>query len=390
MAKAFHFLTKFLNNISSEIDFFKAPINFKLNQQNKLSTSSGSILSLAIIIFISIIIFESDLFQKKHPKVLTSNLKTLKSEKINLISKIIAFGLQNDEGKAFLDYTVYSTNFKILVKNQANNYEVEERILKIHECEEKDFNKENKKLFDELSLKNNFCTNNSETLEIEGYWDEASLIYLMVELNICDNITMNGKCKSIEEIRKFMEIYNNFNIYIQNSYIDYNDFNEPIKSFIENQYVYIDLKYRKMMEILFKKASLSTDHGLIFENYLNLNEVIIDEKKSDFIMINNVETGTNLFRFELYASKNSLKIERTYERLSDLVAKLGGILKILMALGYIFTNVELKYRVLKIFLIALFKIPGRSNFLVKKKIKLKFYRQGQYRGETAIFYFRFF
>lgn len=358
---AFYYLfVKFLKNTSRSIDFFKAPINFKLKQQSKLTTTSGSVFSIAIIIFISIFIFESDLFQKKHPKVLSSNLKTFKSEKINLNKKIIAFGLQNEEGKAFLDNSIYTATFKILVKNENKNFEVEEKVLQTHECKEEDFNYQNKNLFEELSLKNNFCPNRSENLEVEGYWDEASLGYLMVELNICDNITMNGTCKSLNEIRKFMEIYNNFNIYIQNSYIDYHDYNKPIKSIIENDYVYIDHNYRKIMQILFKKSSLSTDHGLSFEDFSDLNEVIIDEKKSDFIIINNAESGTNLLRFELYASKNSLRIERSYEKLSDLVAKLGGLLKVFMAMGYIFTNLELRYQVLKIFLNAFFQIPEKG------------------------------
>ena len=82
-------------------------------------------------------------------------------------------------------------------------------------------------------------------------------------------------------------------------------------------------------------------------------------------MIENVESGTNLFRFELYASKNSLRVERSYERLSDLIAKLGGILKVLMTLGYVFTNLELRYRVLKIFLNSLFKIPEKGKIIEK-------------------------
>lgn len=356
MKKIIPMLKKVINFASEEIDFFKSQIFLQINEKNKISTKTGVILSFSIMVFLIVIFSRSDVFEKRSPRILSSNFPSKVRESVRLASKILAIGLQDDEGKGIIDESIYSIRVKLLSKNEKTLFDVKEEIFDVHVCQQEDF--KNNNIYDELNLKNNYCFNENSSFNLEGYWDERRLNYLAIELIICENKTLKGTCKSLQEIKDFIKKQNNFNIYFENIIVDPQDYLKPLKTVIQNEYNLVDINYKKIVELTFKNVYISTNQGFLFDHNAYINDISLDEKKIDFFLTEDILQEVILFRFEIYASKNVFRMERNYEKISDLMAKLGGILKFLMAMSYFFINLELKYSLTKIFLKSLFRLPS--------------------------------
>ena len=171
-------------------------------------------------------------------------------------------------------------------------------------------------------MKDNFCVDRKEKIELGGYWDEGKVKFLKIELNICDNATLNGMCKEYEEIKQIFLRKNTFNIYFENSVLDVNSYSNSVHRTVQNKYKSIDLNFKKIIEVSFKNVEINTDQGFVLEENHSEKGVKYDEQKFDFYHRSEILADKTLFRYELFASKNTLSIIRKYEKNSDLLGKL--------------------------------------------------------------------
>lgn len=79
------------------LDIFKTPIYLLFDKQPKTSTKTGIICTVIITILLTIMTSRSDIFQKKAPKLIISDLPQPTREKIEFTRKIMAVGLQDEE-----------------------------------------------------------------------------------------------------------------------------------------------------------------------------------------------------------------------------------------------------------------------------------------------------
>ena len=340
-----------------EIDMFKMPLYLLFEQREKVPTKTGVFLTIAILSFLLVLTSRSDVFQKKIPKTLISNLPQTNRQKVIFSNKLVSIGLQGkDDGLGFIDETIFEIFVQIAQKNQETNLQIIRKNVKLHPCSEKDF--EDGLIFQSLNLKNNYCLEKNVSIEMKGYWDEEEMNFLEVEINICNNVTMNGTCKSLEDIETKLAIYNSFNVYFENVIVDINDYQTPIRKAIQNEYRSVDLKFKKIIELSMENIQLQTDDGFIMEETQTIFNVKYDEQKIDFYAKKDINEDRTLCKFEIYASKNFLKMERMYEKISDLLARLGGVLKALMAIGYILAKVEFGLKTKTKIMNLLFRFPN--------------------------------
>lgn len=266
----------------------------------------------------------------------------------------------------YIDETIYSIGVTYAYQNEQTDFNLIENQISLHTCEPTDFDDPN--IFNELNLENNYCLDKNATIDLLGYWDEKSMSFLKIELNICDNSTSGNICKPIDEIKEVFRTKNSYNIYFENTIVDLNDYLAPIRHTVQNEYKSADLSFKKIIEMSMKNVYVDTDDGLLFDSNYLIKEIKYDEQKFDFYAKNDIETDKTLFRYEIFASKNVLKIDRSYEKVSDLLARLGGILKALMVFGFIFTKIEFSLIVKRRILNLLFEFPEKV-LLVEGKEK---------------------
>ena len=322
------------------LDIFKSPVPLLFSGHSRISTISGLFCTLAITITLLLITFQSDLLQKKTPKILSIDIPQQYRKNVDFTGRLLAVGLQDElDGSGFWDPQVFNINVSLAMIEGAN---LIEREIKVKRCEKEDFkNFWNENLYTELNLKDNFCVDRKEEIELGGYWDEGTVKYLKIELKICDNATETGGCKGYDEIKQVFLRNNSFNIYFENAIIDINSYDNSVQKTVQNEYKSIDMNFKKIIEVSFKNIEINTDQGFVLEENHSDKGVKYDEEKFDFYYRSEIGADKTLFRYEFFASKNTLSIVRKYEKISDLLGKLCGVLKALTVLGFIITKIEL-------------------------------------------------
>ena len=351
-----------------KLDMFKSPILLLFSKQHKTPTKTGSLISLAIIIYLSILSLQSDLFQKNSPTLLISDLPQTNREKVDLTQKILGFGLQNEDGLAFIDPGIFSIEVTYAIRSELTNFEVVETPIPFHRCSELDF--DDPKVFHELTLDKNFCLKKNESIFSRGYWDENDLAYLAVSLKYCRNETSNGTCKTQEEIE---EKFNgkNFNIYLEDTIIDIYDYKNPIKKTIRNEYKSVDLIFNKILEINMQNVYIYSDDGIFNQEIDSYLEVKYNYQIFDFYTKKKNDEDNIIFQFEIFASKNVLKLNRTYQKLFDLLGIIGGIYEIFKIIGFFLVQFEFNLFVQKKIMNLLFATPKIYSYRGKKSKKIK-------------------
>lgn len=365
-------LSKMLN-LFYIMDIFKTPLTLLFEKKRFISTNLGLLCSFGIFSIVLVMIINSDLFAKELPQIVSRNLPLIKRPSYTLNKKIIAIGVQNDKNfQGFIDdscYTVKLQNF-LTIANSLGGYEKKPIEKEFHACSEKDFDDSN--IFSELGLLNNLCLNKEEnSIEIEGFFDEPALNFVNIYLNLCDNSTSNNTCKSYDEMKKKLNGMT-FNIYFQDTIIDAQDYENPIKHTIVNKYLYINLDSYKNMELYFQGVSLISDDGLVFSNINYYNDIGFTQQNLDYFSINEGDITTSRCCFLIFSAKNIQKFSRQYLKISDLLAKLGGIIQGLILICYVFVHIEqslyIKNKILNSLFV--FKTENKTNLQRKNKFNL--------------------
>ncbi len=252
-------------------DLFKSPLTLLFDKKHFISTKFG--LSCSIIIFTLIItlLCNSDVFEKTTPLIVVSHIP---SSKIKLTQKIIAIGLKDDNSEGFIDPLVYSLKISNVFQRKNSSGDV---------LQEK-FRKELKKCED-IELKDLLCLEEGEnSFELEGFCEEFSCNFGVIELFLCDNSTNNNTCKSIEEIKKKLH-GKRFDFYYENIIVDSSNFMQPLRKIIEKTHQFIDFDLKKTKNFFFEKVHFKTDEGLLFKNDKIYEEIQEISKESDFFLL---------------------------------------------------------------------------------------------------------
>ena len=94
------------------------------------------------------------------------------------------------------------------------------------------------------------------------------------------------------------------------------------------------------MELYFQSLTLNSDDGWLFNNWTEYPDTAFASDDSDFYSVSNNDLNSSRFTFQIYSDKNLNTIQRSYMKVSDLLAKLGGVLQSLMFFSYIFIYFE--------------------------------------------------
>ena len=322
-------------------DLFKIPFTLLFNKQRFISTKCGFLCSIAIFAILCVLISKSDIFEKALPTLITSRIQSNHRSLIDFRNKIIAIGVQDDVNfQGFYDPTVFSIRVSnvVFTANALGGYDVTSSFKNVHLCSEKDF--ENPQNFFQLGLINNFCLEKIDNqLEFEGFFDEPMGKFGLIELALCSNLTSNFSCKTFEEMEDALN-GKTFNIYFEDTTINGKNFKNPIQHTIVNNYGYININLAKNLDLFFQNNELNSDNGLLFNQWESISQVAFSSSRldSNSLKLNDLETAR--FAINLYPEKDQMIFERTYIKLGDLLARIGGLMQSMMFLTYLFVYFE--------------------------------------------------
>jgi len=122
-------------------------------------------------------------------------------------------------------------------------------------------------------------------------------------------------------------------------YFSADDLKNPLKLFYKNYYYYFNINSQKIDRLFFNKISIKDDQGWIFEEIKESSLLSLSRIQSDlnFAEIKNGSIS-RFYEFNIYMEKKSLIIKRSFMKIQDVSAKVGGLIKLVMMLFTVFNS----------------------------------------------------
>lgn len=309
-------------------DFFSENISLNFNQAKKINTVSGMLLTMVVIIcsVVLALIFGKEVYNRTNPSVSQSNYfvsdSIVKGENL-----LFFFNVRNFGGTMFANpFDYFDLNAYTLKGRDAVVYESYYYDLNITKCNEQHFEKYKEKLsinnIDYISYINfYYCINLFDGFEIYNPYGYANTTLNRFNFMACD-LTHGAENCPADLNDKMKEFY--FDFKFLDSYIDSSDYNNPIKYYFNSLFIQVSNLQQKRTYLSFINMKFTNDKGWLFEDSTT-NEFVIFSK-------NDVETfplsgyTNNFYIITLQSPLITSKYSRSYLKIQDVFAKVGGFI----------------------------------------------------------------
>jgi hypothetical protein len=159
---------------------------------------------------------------------------------------------------------------------------------------------------------------------------------LSLELYQCDYDSTPDLCASKSEIEEFTRIKKlNLALLVIDYQVSVTDFSNPKNIFFNNPYKFIT-KDLKVLNYLIQQDTIKTDSGLIFESITETKSLKTEELQNDVSLFSREDK--QVINWNFYSSNQTKIYSRKYIKLSEIMASVGGLLKIFISL-FVFINI---------------------------------------------------
>jgi len=144
------------------------------------------------------------------------------------------------------------------------------------------------------------------------------------------------QCKMDDEINYYISKSSlNLNLFYINTKVSISNNTYPSQQVIGSSYKYLLTDGNKKSLFKLQQQFISTDNGYIFSSEEKLNFLKLIEEQTDILPI--VNRNSQIMSFEIYSSNISETYNRRYIKIPEIIASLGGIIKLLSIL-FIYLN----------------------------------------------------
>lgn len=330
------------------LDIFGFSPRFTILREKTFNTLYGFIMSILILgtIIYSIWHFGNEIFFKDKPRVIMTTYNDANPLRINLTDAdfMIALGLQRPSYDFFIDETIYEliVNQNIITRKGDGITELAQNSIEIIKCSEKRI-EILPNYFKGLDLKNVYCFKNASNIFIQGDFGRESWIYLDFSFRPCVNTTKNSNhCKSLESIKTELD-GGYMGLFISDTTIEPSNFTYPNAIYGKNIYQTFSMRNFRDFWLYFKTIQVISDNGWLMENKIINNFFNFDFEKETW---DYRDTDNGFFKLAIRCSSSRLVFERTYIKVQEIAANVGGIVKFLLICGEILVYYfrQLKYK----------------------------------------------
>lgn len=359
------------------LDFFSMKPSDRITFRKKqtYSTIIGQFSSWILIgIYIATFMnFGSDMIYHQNPQSILSQIVTPDPEILNLdeIGFFMAFGLQDlrNDSAQYIDESVYTVE---LIERTKENGNFTLQTIPTGPCNldsvpDRD---DLKSYYARNSITSLYCIQNDSEVppELKSTWDGPIYKNLLINIYPCENSSQNGNfCKPPDVLAAYLNNAN-FAIFFTTDAVDSNNFEKPITSYGYEIFTPISFSTLTYIEMLFGHYNFITDVGFLFQDLEQFNSAsyISDRQVLSF-------SSDLVVQIDMKLDKIKTIYNRKYDKLQNVLAEIGGIIKALM----IFSNmlilpfVRLKFRLNLANTIFTFKTDKATKGFIKKLKKNK-------------------
>jgi hypothetical protein len=339
--------------ILKSCDLFGNKFYFTVLKNESYKTTFGGITSIVCISIIAVFtfLFGQDFFTKKNPKIIQQTEipdDYLPPYKLSPDTIVIPWRFSNNDGDQ-VDYSgiIYPilTYYEYITNSSGTIMTVEQKMT-LTTCDEKisqvpEFNKK-------FNISQYFCFDWKEgNFSLGGYWDGNYTNQFQIDIAFCPDggeFANEKNCTSLDKVYSFLndELMVFFDMLYPTFYFSPDSIEDPVKLSYKNYYFALSLNNWRIDRIFFSYISLYDDLGWIMKDIKLKEKHGVVDIKSDFYFFDDKKyglpgTASIFYSAVFYAQKPYQKYYRSFMKLQDLGAIIGGFIKIILLFGYFLT-----------------------------------------------------
>ncbi|CAD8161459.1 unnamed protein product [Paramecium pentaurelia] len=359
----------FLKGIK-QFDLFAQPLQLLVDKKEYHQTLFGSILTVLLLALFSNLLYQKlvTLFDRSNPTSLSSEIYHSQPEQYSLMPSnfTMTFAFQNSSYNTYIDESIYVVS-AYLVKKSAklqDGYKIDvydKQELPLVKCNQQLIQQQElKEYFSHLDLPTNYCIdwNKIPNIQIQGTFDAPKFEYIIMQFNTCTEQNKKSQpCKSQKEIEQALT-QNYFSFQISSQTTNLKNPNSPYQPKGQDLFTTISSNIYKEISIYLEPLTTITDVGLIqtkleYEKTLRYGRhtEMLDLSQSDLIM--NVVIRLDTTEYVDY---------RTYPKIQEILAELGGLWQVLFSLFYIISKPINKISLLLQLINSLYEFKDKQQY----------------------------
>ena len=336
---------RFLLSVLYDVDLFKAPFLLRFKNRKKSSTYVGSFVSLLIFTTVLVSLFQSDVIQKRSPKVVEKVVSTYSpanpgSPSITIDGNFsyfpFAYGVSDLNRNLVEDPTIFTLEvfYKVQIATNWTEYPVYSRPCTEEESDLKGFD-----------YSRSHCVPRGSLFVIQGSPQEEVFSTLVFALRICNSETDNVTCQSPEAIQAYMLDKYFYVAYADHTY-DVDNYEAPINDEYKLKKTRASTSQSTFVGTFYQKAIFQSDDNSILTNYKEKefftkysDELDLQPLQGDQFMYMNAH-NRYLITYYFGTTQSIRTVTRTYQKLQEALANVAGISNILIFIGFILTGFQ--------------------------------------------------
>jgi hypothetical protein len=382
---------KRINNFFEFVDRFNIPISLRYKDDDNYSTLLGGIVSLSIILIaLGFGIYYFIPFAKKENYSLyyyTINLK--RTEEINLFKSKTALAFKFDSSnhnneERYKNLTLdelLELEVEYKIKLEKKDVENKTNIINTHKCNISDFHNDRKLINseEEKKLASFTCIDDLNKVVKNGYQDTHDVFtYYDIEIKaknesvipIIEQFLLDNDCK--------------IELYYVDVKIEVDDYEEPIKPFVNEVFLQLDPSLQLRMNTFFMNSYFESNNDYFFPTKSPQKINNLFSRTEQYFLHRGANTGKDSFgRIYIRADARKLEVKRKYQTVMEYFADAFSFWEDLFLICSIIFNIYNKFSLDHYIKNELFFFKGKNNkyFNISKngkKIKLLIEKSNNY------------
>ena len=313
-------------------DYFALRPHLYFNGKYYYSTIFGSCLSIIILIGICIFLtyYLLIVFHKKETKLITTIFNDENPQLIHLKKDNFALtiSLQDVFYNNYINesiYTIKANKIKVVLNEDGTSTTYTSKINLI-KCSEFTF-QIIPDYFKQLPLDHLYCLNDTD-MEIQGQFMQPIWQFINFEFSKCNKETSKVECAPDDIIEKVLR-GGFIGMFITDFSIDTNNYSHPYYVYGRNVYNGFSEFYYIDLWIYLKPIEIITDEGILFTKIKKHNVFAYESMKHDVYF----KDGDVFASVTIRDSPKREVYERSYTKIQDVGAIIGGIVNVCLTLG---------------------------------------------------------
>lgn len=342
MKKYNNLLTRLITGFK-ELDFIGPQFSLQNSDSQRFQSIQGSLWSILTIIIMLVagFLFGKEIYERKNPRVST-NTENIDNSDIYFSQFPLMFTLITSSGRVLTDSDFRKYLEPIITRIQYDEnglLKVDSKIVDYESCSVNKFTKYSDKVNDEmLKYQDNryLCL----SFDKSDFFSNTIFAKNSTNYNIGFRKCRQNCADDLEQILSMLLL----DIAYLTSFVDLNNYLDPIKIYLEHLTTQIDLSLFRRSYMRFVYNMLTSDYGWFIES-LETNEIPYLQSlvPDDMGYMNEGNWEQCLFMLSVESPKSRNVFNRNYMKLQELLANLGGLSNAVIVFIRLISDSHLKF-----------------------------------------------